>query len=242
MMEPVALSAEERAIWDALRGSGLSKPGFLPVCENHDSASPRVSKFGGAVPHLPDAPAAACESQHQQELLVQLYVPSLPAPARALFQPDCALVVVLYCTECMDSGISPTVALYSESQLDSLVYANAKSDAAIEARTITAWREFCCVDFTSEAAYDSARNAGLDEIQMEELGREIKDKYAGGTYLMGVPRYEQGEYEPGDGFVLLANFEQDSNFSMMWGDAGVAQLWMKTGAEFGEFNLTWMCG
>lgn len=241
-MQPVNLTSEELSIWNTLRAAGLSKPGFSPVCESCDSVSPRVSKIGGAIPHLPSSGPAVCKCGKIPEVLLQLYVPSLPPPVRALFHPSCALAVIHYCTECMESNFAPTTQLFTESELDSLVYSNGKADASIAPKVIREWREFCCVDFTSDAAYDAARNSEIDEIQMEELGREIGEKYVGGTYLMGVPRYEQGEYEVDDGFVLLANFEQDDNFSMMWGDAGTAQLWMKTGENFGEFRLDWMCG
>jgi len=221
----------------------LAKPGYVPECTVGDTPSPRISKIGGAIPHLPGEAQPACQCGNNHELLLQLYIPLLPKPVQALFPQSHAndLIIFPYCTECMESNFLSEFRIYTSDQLDSLVFSPVAADAKIEARTINSWQEFSSFDCTSEVSYAAVRNAGLDEIAMEEFGRDMKHKY--GTYLLGYPHHEQGEYDVGDGFVYLASFAQDRNFSMMWGVAGVAHLWMKSGeAAVESFNLTWMCG
>jgi hypothetical protein len=222
--------------------SSLSKPGFSPVCTPSDSKSPKVSKLGGAIPHLPSETLAPCECGQQQELLLQLYVPSLPPKVRELFPAFNGLIVFTYCTECMDSDVTCTTHVYPDNCLSELVFEAPKDGAQIEARTINSWKEFTSHDFTSDRAYELNRQSGKDEIEFEQVGHLSRDAAPSKTYLLGNPWFEQGEYSPGDDFVLLANFSQDNVCTLQWGDAGSGQLWVKKGAAFAEANLTWMCG
>jgi len=62
-------------------------------------------------------------------------------------------------------------------------------------------------------------------------------------FLGGNPQYDQGDWNPGDDYLFIINLADDKFFSMMWGDAGKAQIFMKEKkeGEF-EFKLTWTCG
>jgi hypothetical protein len=193
--------------------------------------------------HLPNCPVPVCQCGRRHELLLQLYIPELPAAARALFPAAASsgLAVFTYCTECMESNFLCPYCVYTEAELDSLVFEPPVEGAKIEAKTIGAWREFECFDCTTDAAYAAVKTAGLSDIEMEEFARNWKRTL--GIYLLGNPWYEQGEYDAGEGFALLASFAEDANFSMMWGDDGVAHLWMKvTDGAIEACKLTWMCG
>ena len=242
-MQPTDLSEGERILWNFLRDNGQTKPGFYPVGQKGDSTNPRVCKFGGSMARLPSEESNKCaECGTSEEVLVQLYVPS---PVQAMFPPQHqkSLLIVSYCTECMESNIEHLpFKIYTEDQLDQLVFSDVSEDAKIEPVTITGWNEFTSWDCTSDSHFESIEgNDSIDEIEMETFGRVLKRRYHGTTYLLGFPYFEQGEVNPGGDYRYLMNFEKDSLFSMMWGDAGEAQLWMTTGEQFGDFYLFW-CG
>jgi uncharacterized protein YwqG len=222
--------------------TALSKPGFSPVCTASDSQSPRVSKIGGSIPHLPSEALVKCDCGLQQDLLLQLYVPSLPPKVQELFPSFNGLIVFTYCTECMDSDVVCSTRVYPEDRLSELVFSPPREGSQIEPRTVTNWKEFTSHDFTSDRAYEANRQSGKDEIEFEEVGRIARSAVPSKSYLLGNPWFEQGEYSPGDDYVMLANFSQDNVCTLAWGDAGSGQLWIKKGAAFAEANLTWMCG
>ncbi len=62
-------------------------------------------------------------------------------------------------------------------------------------------------------------------------------------FLGGNPQYDQGDSNPGEDYLFIINLADDKFFSMMWGDAGKAQIFMKdkNNGEF-EFKLFWTCG
>lgn len=233
---------KEQQFWDAYVASGQGKTGYEPKCEDGDSQSPKVSKFGGAIPHLPTETPTKCDDDHEQELMMQLYIPSLPAEVKALFPENIALAVFLYCTECMESNYSITTCLYTHDQLDQLIYTNAPDGAQIEPKLIVDWAAFTSLDVTSDRAYQVCKENNFNGIEMEEWARDLKRKYGFRSYLLGNPWLEQGDYSIGDNYIMLANLEGDKNLSLQFGDAGCGQLWMTTGADFGKFNFTWMCG
>ncbi|OHS98415.1 hypothetical protein TRFO_35191 [Tritrichomonas foetus] len=247
MLKEPALSQEERPFWNFFLQNNLWQTGYEPVCNLCESTSPKVSKFGGYIPHLPQEPPHVCsECDKKKEVLLQLYIPDAPQPVKELFpdQLQKSLIVFTYCTECMSSNEENSISynVYSEEEIPSLVFDQPPEDYKINSSVITNWAPFRSIDGSTSKFYDLVNEAGLDDVQMEEFVRELKNKYAGTTYLRGNADFTEGEYDAPEGMVLLASFEQDKNFSMMWGDAGVAHLWMKPREAFGEFNLTWLCG
>jgi uncharacterized protein YwqG len=140
----------------------------------------------------------------------------------------------------MDSGIPCSPQIYTEDQIPNLILLPAPPDSRIESRVISNWLPFNCFDCTSERSYATVNNSGIDSLTTEEFARTWR-KSIGGTYLLGCPWFEQGEYSLGDGYSLLASFAQDSACSMMWGDAGVAHLWIK-GKGLRDSQIFWACG
>jgi hypothetical protein len=179
----------------------------------------------------------------QEEVLLQLFLGSAPSDVKSLF-PDKfqdGLVVFTYCSNCMNSGEKCHYRIYEAAQLDILEFAPAPPNCRIEAKIIVSWIPFQCLDGSSEHFLEVGQPDGLTDVGVEEFIwrlRQIQPR----TWLLGHPWYCQGEYDLEDGLVLLSNFEQDANFSMMWGDAGAAHLWMGTGGQFGNFELHWQCG
>ncbi|KAK8898590.1 hypothetical protein M9Y10_000882 [Tritrichomonas musculus] len=249
MLKEPALKEEEKPYWNFFLSHNLWKTGYAPVCKSQDSNSPKVSKFGGSCPHLPQDSRPICKSCNGHlEVLLQLYIPSLPAPVKQLFPENLqnSLIVFTYCTECMSSNEEDSISwnVYNESDFGNLVFDSPPSEAKIEPAVIESWQAFKSIDGSTEHYYSTFQNqkGDLDDLKMEDFVRELKENYAGTTYLLGNPDFTEGEYQPEPGMVILASFAQDKAFSMMWGDAGYAHLWMKPGNDFGEFNLFWTCG
>ena len=246
LKEPV-ISQEEQPLWQFFAAHNLWRTGYEPICQFQESNSPLVSKYGGLIPRLPQNPVIGCpECGHQKEVLLQLFIPSLPQAVQELFPEQIrrGLIVFTYCTECMPSNENNgiTFNVYGENELANLVFDSPPGDAKIKSSVIGQWTPFISIDASSEKFSQCLAQAGIDDLKMEDFVRSLKDRYAGTCYLLGTPDFTEGEYDPPEGMVLLANFEQDKNFSMMWGDAGIAQLWMRPGDGFGEFNLTWISG
>ena len=249
MLKEPTINEEDKSYWDFFINHNLWKTGYFPICESHDSSSPKVSKFGGSCPHLPQDPRPTCKScDNHLEVLLQLYIPSLPQPVKQLFPNHLqnSLIVFNYCTECMPSNEEDAITwkVYNESDFANLVFDIPPSEAKIEPAVVKEWQAFKSINASTEHYYDMLHdeNGALDEVKMEEFVRELKINYAGTTYLLGNPDFTEGEYTPEPGMVNLACFEQDNSFSMMWGDAGYAHLWMTPGDNFGKFSLVWNCG
>ena len=65
------------------------------------------------------------------------------------------------------------------------------------------------------------------------------------SFVGGNPQYDQGDSHPGNDYIFVINLADDKFFSMMWGDAGKAQIFMKeVDKDKNEFKtlLTWTCG
>lgn len=249
MLKEPTIIEEDKPYWNFFLNHNLWKTGYAPVCESHDSSSPKVSKFGGSCPHLPQDSRPTCNScGNHLEVLLQLYIPSLPQPVKQLFPANLqnSLIVFTYCTECMPSNEEDGITwnVYNESDFPNIVFDMPPGEAKIDPAVVKEWQAFKSIDGSTQHFYDIFQNGkgNLDEIKMEEFVRELKTNYAGTTYLLGNPDFTEGEYEQEEGMVNLACFEQDNNFSMMWGDAGYAHLWMKPGNDFGKFKLFWSCG
>lgn len=237
------LSSEEQPLWNFFTEHSLTRPGFYPVCRSGDSASPLDSKFGGSVLHLPGAHPCACsECGAAMEVLLSVNLQRAPAAFRALFPAEHrdSLVQILYCTECMRSNEDGALAvsIFAPAQFAQLQAQPPREGAKIAPAVIERWEEFVSVDGTSDRYLELVAESGLDDLAMEEFVKSIRGRYAAKTHLLGCPYFQEGEYAvEGDDYAYLANFEDDANFSLMLGDAGVGQLWM---SRSGNFNFTYM--
>jgi hypothetical protein len=154
-----------------------------------------------------------CDCGLKEERLLQLYVPSLPEKVRALLPSFEGLIVFTNCTECMGCDIACSTRAYAGNQFVELILDPPRDGSQIEPRTVTNWEEFVSYDFTSDRAYELNRESGKDEIQSEETGRLLRKVAHAPTFLVGNPRFKQGEYSPCDNYGLLVNFAQDNGCS-----------------------------
>ncbi|KAH0794062.1 WGR domain-containing protein [Histomonas meleagridis] len=232
-------------MWNFFERNNFTKIGYYPVCKKQNSTSPLDSKFGGSIFYLPEKEVPQCSECHQvKEVLLSLNLSNAPAPVKAFFPENYqnALVEFLYCTECMSSNEEDTieVLIFTPDQFDKLIVKEPIANAKIEPTLIERWEEFVDFDATSEEYYEKLRESGLDDLEMEEFVKDVRNRYAAKSHLLGYPYFQEGQYDVGEGYVYLANIEDDKNFSMMLGDAGVGQIWMTTGNDFGKFNFTYM--
>ena len=87
-----------------------------------DTNNPRISKFGGVQPFLPEDGLNLCSKCHSKSSMVcQIYIPTTPEWFQAKFPPEKrnSLIVVLYCNFCY---LNIDAKFYTEGQLNSLVY------------------------------------------------------------------------------------------------------------------------
>ena len=73
----------------------------------------------------------------------------------------------------------------------------------------------------------------------EEYVEEEEFKYRG-CYFGGFPYYCQNDDNPGPEYKLIMSFDECDAFSLMWGDCGNAQLWLRED-DSNQFYLTWAC-
>ena len=237
------ISEEEQPMWNFFVEHNLTKIGYYPICKKGDSVSPMDSKFGGSIFYLPDNCNMNCtECNACKEVLFSVNLRNAPEAFRNMFPAELreSLVQFLYCTECMSSNEENTIQVnvFSPDQFDKLLVKEPKEGSKIEPTIIERWEEFVSVDGTSEKYFELLGESGLDDLEMEEFVKDIKDRYAGKTYLLGFPYFQEGEYQiEEDDYNYIMNIENDDNFSMMLGDAGVGQIWM---TPSGKFNFTYM--
>ena len=84
----------------ASTGKAIIKIGYLPICEFYDSVSPRVSKYGGSIPHFANEGPPECQCcHHRLDVLLQLYISNLPEEIKQLFPTRFhqSLIVFKYC-------------------------------------------------------------------------------------------------------------------------------------------------
>ena len=81
---------------------------------------------------------------------------------------------------------------------------------------------------------------GLNDKQRNEFYTKLEDFLFNfrdvKCFLGGNPQYDQGDSNPGDDYTFIINLADDKFFSMMWGDAGKAQIFMKEKGN-GEFEF-----
>jgi len=223
------------------------KTGFFPQCERLDSQNIKCCKFGGSFPVLRGSEAPVCEiCGNQLELLLQVYVPALPDTILSLFPESKRenLYTIFYCTDCMESNQNLVSFEYTPDDFDELVFVRPKADSKVESSEFSMFEELLTYDDTSNSFHEAFSSCNMDGYEFETHMRQLRDSMPNGakTFLGGMPRYEQGEQIPEGECVLLANIEDDCSFSMMWGDAGSAQLWMKLIDEQPKFILIWESG
>ena len=243
----------DKEIENWYRKNNLLKISHFIICENvKDRNTILISKFGGRIPVLKtsnekDSPKCP-KCNEYLELLVQLYIPQLPTKDSFPKSLQKSLIIFLYCTECMENVEGSVIPqIYSkEEDLKNLKYIqNSKKNKKIKEQFFSYFIEKELPP--SEDDKNQRIPGGLTDkeknnfyLKLEEFLFNFRDVKC---FLGGNPQYDQGDWNPGDDYIFIINLADDKFFSMMWGDAGKAQIFMKENNNGGfEFKLTWTCG
>ena len=219
----------------------FSLPAAWPSVIKSDTSNPRMSKFGGCVPYLPEEPPQMCCGCHElSSMICQIYVPTTPDWFRNKFPPEKqdALIVVLFCNSCYDHVEGR---IYYGKDIDRLVYSNDSYfdyGSFNEPRVVTKWNDFKMLPCSNNNAIDQIRA----KYQVFNLEKKIEqfNPYLK-THIGGWPNFVQDDTTPNNTF-LIANFESESESSTgIWGDMGTAQVWISQGEEFGDLLSDWSC-
>ncbi|KAH0792843.1 hypothetical protein GPJ56_003253 [Histomonas meleagridis] len=112
-------------IKEFINKNNLYRKTAIPVISSvAEDENPRVSKFGGKYPYLPNETIQKCPVCEQFPMMaVQLYIPSLPEFVQQYFQEADrkSLLVLGICPECLGSN-GYQIKIYGEGELDKLVY------------------------------------------------------------------------------------------------------------------------
>ena len=245
----------DKEIENWYRKNGLLKTSNFIVCGNPKDGNKNkilTSKFGGRIPILKSSPKKECPKcshcHEYLELLVQLYIPELPTKDSFPKSLQKSLLVFLYCTECMENeeGYFVPIIYSKEDELKNLIYIeNPKKDKKIN--------ETFFISFIKKElppSEDDKRQKipeGLNDEQRNQFYLKLEDFLFNfrdvKCFLGGNPQYDQGDSNPGDDYIFIINLADDKFFSMMWGDAGKAQIFMKEKDDKSfDFKITWTCG
>ena len=239
----------DKEIENWYRKCGLLKTSHFIICDKpKDNKTILASKYGGRIPVLKTSKKEApkCPTcQEYLELLVQLYIPQLPTKESFPKSLQKSLIVFLYCTECMEFDVTPLI-YKTEEDLKNLEYIeNPKKEKKI--------KEIFFSSFIQKELPPS------EDDKRQKIPEDLSDKERNEFYLKlenflfnfrdvkcflgGNPQYDQGDANPGDDYIFIIDLADDKFFSMMWGDAGKAQIFMKdkNNGEF-DFKLFWTCG
>lgn len=217
-----------------------------------DTNNPRISKFGGVQPFLPEEGYTLCHGcQSNCSMICQIYIPTTPEWFQNQFPPKYrdSLIVIFYCNSCY---LHVEAKFYTSDQLDSLVYVNDivynGNYTFNEPRIVTGWT-------SGKMAPNNSNYIIIKEIANRYFNKSEKFKeyfskfnFLHGpkgndlTYIGGWPEFTQDDCTPDDSFFII-NLSQSCSSTAMWGDAGTAQVWMKNpiGDYFGDLIGEWAC-
>lgn len=218
-----------------------------------DSNNPRISKFGGSQPFLPDDGCTLCKECHCKcSMICQIYIKTTPEWFRSRFNPEYqdSLIVILYCNSYF---LNIEARLYIGDQLDSLVYTEDVVYPGVvnytfnEPRIVTGWKSGKMMPIMGNSILNEMSKS--HSFHYEELHEQFS-RYnfvhgpSGGnlTYLGGWPEFVQSDSTPPDSFLVM-NLSQSCSSTAMWGDAGTAQVWMTNPIDgcLGDLITDWAC-
>lgn len=242
-----ALSDEQKRYIYYADSVGQVKNGIFLECDFKDADKPAVSKFGGSVPYLPkevgDNFIPICEDCNQQmEVLVQLYIPDLPPVVQRKFPVELqeSLIVLFLCGDDLpiDSENILKYRIYSKEEIPNLKLEPVKTDNPYIQSAI----------FSKYIVQPVINSSGFPDITREfpdldywEVPQKLRNTKSL-CYFDGFPEFVQFPEEPSVPATYIMNLEGDdqTSFTMMWGDAGTAQLWISNDKPY-TFYLIWQC-
>ena len=175
------------------------------------------------------------------ELLVQLYIPQLPTKNSFPNSLKDSLILFFYCTECMECFEENMITkIYSSKEdLNNLIYRyNPKNQLKIKETFFSSFIQKESPPSEDDKKHKIPENFDNKQrnqyyIKLENFLFNFRDVKC---FLGGNPQYDQGDSNPGEDYLFIINLADDKFFSMMWGDAGKAQIFMKE-SEKGQFKF-----
>ena len=215
------------------------------ICKKEEAEEIKISKFGGKIPCL-DPKEIPANSDNYIEVLAQIYVPGLPKAIKKLFPSDLqdALIVLFFDIDNfpIEAINNIETRIYHGDEIDKLIYVDREdTNPAIESAIFTTYKyKAQTFDVADHASYTnqirSMRNAE-DQQENEQYSFYTKES---NCFFGGYPFYCQDDDNPGPDYTLILSLMEDHNFSMIWGDAGNAQIWLRNDDSH-QFILTWAC-
>ena len=231
----------------------LSREVAWPTVVIGDANNPRISKFGGCQPFLPEEGFTLCKGCHSKcSMVCQIYVPTTPKWFQERFPLEYrdSMIAVLYCNHCY---LQVEAKFYTKDQLDSIVYTDDVVFPGVvnytfnDPRIVTGWTSGRMMPNMSNMIVNEI--AEKNSVDSEELDEQFQ-KYnfvheppgENGTYIGGWPDFVQDDCTPEDSFLVI-NLSESCSSTAMWGDAGAAQVFMKNPVNdsFGELEAHWAC-
>ena len=216
-----------------------------------DVRNPRISKFGGVQPFLPEEGNTLCHGCHAScSMICQIYVPTTPEWFQNRFPPEYrdSLIVVFYCNTCY---LNVEAKLYTSDKLDSLVYTNdivyQGNYTFNDPRIVTGWTSGKMMPLMGNDIMNRLSEQYFDKSNsFKEYFSTFNFKNGPNennqTYIGGWPYFVQDDCTPDNSFLII-NLSQSCSSTAMWGDAGTAQVWAKKpeGDYFGDLIAEWAC-
>lgn len=239
------LSPEAQKALNRLEKIGKAKMGTFIIGHNGETDTIKCSKFYGKAPSLPEEELFLCdECGEQKQLLVQLYVPSLPPNIQRLLPTELsdALLVFYYCLECLPyGGDQLDVKIYHADDIKKLKYYDIDRGELMEPEIFDSYTTAYTFDHESLFKYchnEKIENEICDQIQ-DELEDLRDDSTNSNCFFGGCADFAQGDDCPGPSWDLFLNIGGDKWNHFMWGDCGTAQIWVNSVEP--NFVLTWSC-
>ena len=196
---------------------------FITLVKACDRTNPCVSKFGSRPPFLPSegCPHKCSYCSQSASIVFSLYIRSLPPEIQSYFPPDEleAVLVGFACERCHDFF---DITRYIGSDIDSLIYGDIDPNFVFnEPRVVTGWKQSTMTPI-SVYTLEKLHPGMNEEVEIEIVRCEFEN-------IFGLICKFSARRLPDT--VLMLEMEESEALTNLWGDCGIAQVWMTTGDD-----------
>ena len=216
---------------------------FMPVVSHEDSTNPRISKFGGRLPFLPNKTQHFCKKCNKMfSSIFSLYIKSLPDEIQSMFPEDSrdSVLVGYACSHCEELYEDMFAYLISKDEIDNIKYSDISETPVFnEARVITGWERK--VMHLSDWSPQLKQEDPITKFFYSEIHKNYSEQYTTmKTYLGGYPIFHRGDYQPPNTQLFMEIQKCDATTADLGQlmNLNTSQVWMTTGNDFGTFTIT----